>query len=359
MSLRTFVKLVTKAFKFTVSRPIQRFNIYNRSKRYLGPDADRFTPAPRAIGPLSQISPSQYPHLESGSGYRSTRQRRLDALAKNSGATQDPLLADTQSTTLKLPKSFSETASDDNFIRQLSSKLEVTKSVTNLGVPQRNHGMLPLPSSSQITDGNEADPSSDVSGPSSRPLPKCTNLDLSDPASIWIMDKVPKGRLNLNMLQEIMVNKLADDKHWTTKVVAEKYDVKEEYVESLLKYLKQIQIIVSPQMAKMLDYAGRNDPVYQATKHIVYHVDKRLRSDVDKKYDKMFLPSEQLDDEVRSLLDEPGALQVERANRRLSVQAKPEPLRLAPINRETNQESSQRLLVSDKQKTTSQEPKET
>lgn len=329
MSLNTFIKLVGKAFRFTVNRPMQRFNIYNRSKKYLGPDAKKFMPAPRAIGALSQNNwkPSQYPHLESG--YKSIKQKRLDAVNRQK---QLELPLESTSESGNVPKSYSENKLDDHLIIDASNKLEVTKTVIKIEPPDKQVQQLP-----------ESDTGDNIK--LQRPLPKSTNLQLSDLASIWAVEKVPRGRLDLNMLQEIMINKLGDDAYWTPKMIAEKYNIKESYAESLFKYLKQIRIVVSPRMSKALDYVGRNDPSYQATKHLIYFVDKRLRTNLDKKYDSMYSPGEQLDEEVRELIDSPNEIakatgsNLERQKRI----ARPAPLRIAPINQPVHKESERRI----------------
>lgn len=321
MSLSTFIKLVGKAFRFTVNRPLQRFNIYNRSKKYLGPDAKKFMPAPRAIGALSQNNwkPSQYPHLESG--YKSIKQRRLDAVNKQKHL---ELPSESSSESGNQPKSYSENRLDDDLIIGASNKLEVTKTVVKINPSDKK--VQQLSESSNVCTENSVK--------KQRVLPHSTNLQLSDLASIWAVEKVPKGRLDLNMLQEIMINKLGDDAYWTPKMITEKYNIKESYAESLFKYLKQIRIVVSPRMSKALDYVGRNDPNYQAAKHLIYFVDKRLRTNEDKKYDSMYLPGEQLDEEIRELIDTPseiakiGETNIERQRRT----KRPAPLRIAPIN---------------------------
>lgn len=322
MSLSTFIKLVGKALRFTVNRPLQRFNIYNRSKKYLGPDAKKFMPAPRAIGALSlnNWKPSQYPHLESG--YKSIKQRRLDAINKRQQL--EGLPSGSTSESDKQPKSFSETENDDDLIIEASNKLEVTKTVIKIDPPDNQQKQL-------LSDGDSNVVDSRSSVELQRALPKCTNLQLSDPATIWAVEKVPKGRLDVNMLQEIMINKLADEAYWTPEKIADKYNIKQSYAESLFKYLKQIRIVVSPRMAKNLDYVGKNDPAYQAAKHLIYFVDKRLRSDSDKKYDKMYLPHEQLDEEVKEVIDSPS--EVTAIDERLKKIARPAPLRIGPINR--------------------------
>lgn len=329
MSLNTFIKLVGKAFRFTVNRPMQRFNIYNRSKKYLGPDAKKFMPAPRAIGALSQNNwkPSQYPHLESG--YKSIKQKRLDAVNRQK---QLELPLESTSESGNVPKSYSENKLDDHLIIDASNKLEVTKTVIKIEPPDKQVQQLP-----------ESDTGDNIK--LQRPLPKSTNLQLSDLASIWAVEKVPRGRLDLNMLQEIMINKLGDDAYWTPKMIAEKYNIKESYAESLFKYLKQIRIVVSPRMSKALDYVGRNDPSYQAAKHLIYFVDKRLRTNLDKKYDSMYSPGEQLDEEVRELIDSPNEIakatgsNLERQKRI----ARPAPLRIAPINQPVHKEPERRI----------------
>lgn len=283
MSLSTFLKLVNKAFKFAVMRPIQRFNIYNRARNYLGPDAKYFRPAPRAIG-SSMV--------------------QTEALVSS-------------------PKSFSATEEDDILIKQTSNKIEVKKLLVSPPAIGGDNKVGPL-----------------------RPLPKLTKLDRRDPADIWNVDKTPPGRLSLHMLQELMLNKLGDDKHWTPKMLAERYKIREEYAESLVKYLKQVRIVVSPRTAMFLDYVGRENPTYQAAKHIVYHVDKSLRNDVDKMYDKMYLPTDQIDKEIREMVTQDDGLvptqQFDEIAKVRRLVKRPAPLRLSPVNA-PEQKPSQRI----------------
>lgn len=320
--LGTFFKLVGKAIRFSVSRPLQRFNIYNRAKKYLGEDAKYFAPAPRAIGALSKIGPSRYPHLEGGGYFKSIKQKRLEALQNRHQKTIESHLPDRAnssaqpSATIATAKSFSETRADDNMIIELSNKLPVVKIVTKVE-NQKN----------QLDTNN-------LKKSSSRPLPKLTNLPLQDPASIWVVDKTRPGRLSLEQLQELMINKLADDLYWTPKKISETYNIKEEYAENLIKYLKQIRIIISPRIAKLLDYTARNNPVYQATKHVIYHVDKSLRTETDRQFDNMYLPTDEIDEEIRELINA-GAMQA-RQQPDPSLRAlikRPQPLRLNPINK--------------------------
>lgn len=327
MTFSTFFKLVGKAFRFSVNRPLQRFNIYNRSKKYLGPDAKKFMPAPRAIGALSQNDwrGSQYPHLEPG--YKSIKQKRLAALNK-------PNQLEASKSQPKLSKSFSETKTDDNLIIEASHKLAVMKTIVR--IQPTDNKQQELVGSSQNQSATRTH----------RPLPKCTNLQLSDLTSIWAVEKTPKGRINLNMLQELMLNKLADEKYWTPKMVAERYNIKEEYAESLLKYILQIRVVVSPKLAKALDYVARNDTTYQASKDLVYFVDNRLRTEDDKRYDEMFLPGEDLDEEVRAVLDAQHDIvkvdqSIEARRRRI---ARPQPLRVAHANKpETTKEPERQV----------------
>jgi Fe-S cluster biosynthesis and repair protein YggX len=312
----TFFKLVGKALRMAVNRPIQRFNIFNRAKKYLGPDAEYFMPAPRAIGALSQAKPSQYPHLEGKSSFKSIKQKRLNAIAErnqklltNEANNNQNLSESNENLVQETTKSFSETKNDDKLVINVSNKLPVIKTVTRLE-----------------TSSTPPEQLAEQDKPH-RPLPKSTNLQLSDPAVIWCVDKVPPGRLDLSKFQELMINRLADENYWTPKQIAETYNIKEEYAEGLIKYYKQIRIIISPRIAQNLDYVARNDPAYQATKHIIYHVDKSLRSDFDKQCDATFLPTDKLDPEIRALLDA-GAVQP----RRQQAIARPVPLRIRSIN---------------------------
>lgn len=313
MSLSTFIKLVGKAFRFTVNRPIQRFNVYNRAKKYLGPDAKYFKPAPRAIGPMSQnTKPLQYPHLTGGS----RPSEKIDSGQLRS-----------------LPKpSFSETEEDDSVVTENTPKLDVKKTTT-------------------VVNNNENALTSE--GAQKRSLPTLTNLDRRDPADIWITDKVPPGRLSLNMFQEMMLNKIGEGDALTPKIIAERYKIREEYAESLVKYLKQIRIVVSPRMAMYIDYVGRTNEEYQATKHLIYYVDKSLRDKNDKLYDKMYLPSDEIDPKIRELLDRDDEIApVQQFNEVARVQRlvkRPEPLRVGPINK-PQQESGQKLEVPERRR---------
>lgn len=355
MSLRTFIKLCAQALRFTIKRPIQRFNVQNRSKKYLGPDAELFMPAPRAIGRmyLNQGKPIQYPHLEAGKGFKSVRARRLEAIEKKNdsgGGGGEPMQSIVPPITppivdpnVFMPRSFSRTEKDDSLVREAANKLEVTKKVIRLEINEgRDRKMV------EIEEGEKEIGNTDgeiVAQEGSRPLPKCTNLDLADPADIWIAKKTPPGRINLDMLQEMMINKLADDQYWTPKVVADRYQIKEEYAESLLKYLKQIRVIVSPRVARALDYTGLNNPAYQATKHIVYHVDKSLRNDIDKQFDNMYLPTDQPGEEIKSLIEPSSIIELEPGNREAKlvgakpkVKKTPKPLQISPLNRPKTKE---------------------
>lgn len=306
MSLSTFIKLVGKAFRYSVNRPIQRFNVYNRSKKHLGPDAKYFKPAPRAIGPMSQTSsPIQYPHLTDGS-------RHLEEISR------EPVAS--------LPKSFSETEQDDSLVKEATPKLDVKKTVVMVGNIDEST--------------NEAAPK--------RSMPKLTNLGRRDPADIWEIDKTPPGRLSLHMFQELMLNRLGEGEEFTPKIIAERYKIREEYAESLIKYLKQVRIVVSPRMGKLLDYVGKDNPAYLSTKHLVYHVDKSLRTDNDKIYDKMYLPTDKLEPEIRELIDQGGIIpatqqfgEVAKVQRLIK---RPAPLRLAPVN-VPKEQSSQKSAV--------------
>lgn len=270
MSLSTFVKLVVKAFKFTVSRPLQRFNIENRAVKYLGPDAAKYSPAPRAIGPISGLSLRELPRYP---GFKSVSGKRAD----------------------------------DHLVIEASNKLTVIKTEST---PK------------QIEAGN-------------RPLPKSTDLQLQDLSAIWETTRVPPGRLNLNMLQEIMINKLADP-NWTSKAIAEEYNIREEYAEKLIGHLRQFRIRISPRVARNLQLVGMDNPAYQAAKHLIYHVDNSLRSDIDRKFDSMYSPSDNLPDDVREVIDSPGSLQLEQQKQLASARRmrleRPAPLRIAPSN---------------------------
>lgn len=336
----TFFKLVGKAIRFSISRPLQRFNIANRAKKYIGEEAKYFTPAPRAIGALTLKGSTQYPHLQELSRFKSVKQRRLDAIAERNqkllekssaahsdgGSSEDSLTNTNQITTGGSNKSFSEIKQDDELVIETSNKLPAIRTVTipnNTSVKQSS------------TDGEDVAKDTQLLEKPHRPMPTSTNLQLSDPALIWHVDKVPPGRLDLKKLQELMINKLADDEYWTPKKIAETYNIKEEYAENIVGYLRQIRIILSPRVAKTLDYIARNDPVYQATKNIIYHVDNSLRSQADKQSDKTFLPTDELEPEVRAVLDG-GQLQPKSHQpdpRLTSLFKRPAPLRIRALNR--------------------------
>lgn len=321
----TFFKLVGKAIRFSISRPIQRFNIYNRSKKYLGGDAKYFMPAPRAIGALSQSSISQYPHLEGSSPFKSVKQRRMEAIARRNQRLLEGTTAIEESAKGLSPKtnssvrSFSETKQDDKVVIETSNKLPVIKTVTIVENPKR-------------ADAAASD--NEVSARPPRPLPTSTNLQLSDPAVIWRVDKVPPGRLDLDKLQQLMINKLADDAYWTPKQLSETYNISEKYAANITEYFKQIRIIISPGIANKLDYVARNDPRYQACKDIIYYVDPSLRTPLERQYDDTFLPTDELDPEVRRVLQ--GSQRQMTPDPRLTGLIKrPKPLRFEPENRPT------------------------
>lgn len=338
MSLFTFIKLCGKAFRFVVSRPLQRFNIENRSKKYLGPEAKYFKPAPRAIGSLSLIDgkPPQYPYLEGGGGFKSIKQRRLQAIESK----RDQLLESQKNLhPIVELKSYSETELDDIFVRSVVHKLNVTKTPVQINATE-NAGLLTEPLELTGTE-DSSDSQKALAKPTTRLMPKCTNLQRQDQLSIWNIDKTPPGRLNLNMLQELMVNKLVDDAYWTPKKISENYNIKEEYAEQLTKYYKQIIVVVSPRMKNLLDYTARNNPVYEATKDVIYQVDKGLRTEDDKKYDDMFLPHEELDEKVKEILDPPETRielseeeEIEK-RRRDYIARRPKPLRIGSENQQS------------------------
>lgn len=336
MSLSTFIKLVTKAFRFATIRPLQRFNVANRSKKYLGPEAKYFKPAPRAIGAMSKLTgkPPQYPHITDG-GFMSLSRKRSDMLSRNQ-------LPSSEEKKLQLsPKSFSAVMKDDNLVRGVAEKLRVLKTVIPIDVPSRSRGLLHSMSSSGNDDlGNQ-------SSSKSRNLPTLTSLQLSDPSVIWHVDKVPEGRIDLNSLQELMINKLADTEYWTPERIAERYRIKPEYASLLTKYIQQMRIVISPRMKNLLDYVARDDPLYQATKDTLYIVDRNLRSELDKRYDKMFLPGEEeLDERVREVLGASKTLEVKESKytrledkNKLKTPRRPTALKLEPINTLKTQES--------------------
>lgn len=320
MSLKGFIKLAGKAIRFTLYRPIQRFNVSNRAKKYLGPDAKAFMPAPRAIGSLVEQGgkPSQYPHLES-KGFLSVRQRRLQALSRDEDRKQ---LEDPKSNTTKsLP---SKAREENNLVIEAATKLSIIKTVTKLNLRE-----LETTLESNRARDEETTALQDPKKQFDRPMPKLTQLQIS-PTNIWETEKVPPGRISLNMLQELMLNKLADDEYWTTQVIAERYNIKEEYAEKLIKYLKQIKFVIPPRVAYTLDYIARDDPIYQATKDLIYYVDPALRSERDRMFDATFLPEDDLDENVRRLI---GFDSLDKPKPKL-VMVRPEPLRIEPMNKQ-------------------------
>lgn len=318
--------ILNKALKSATKRPLQRFNIYNRSKKYIGEESQNFFPAPRAIGPLTKIGPSQYPHLEAGrgGGFKSVKQRRVEAIA----ARNDRLLQITEEQRSldrdnEGVRSYSEIRHDDRLVIEGSNKLPVIKTVERI-----KPKLSPSAAAALIEQGPSDSTTTTSVAKSSRPLPKLTNLDLRDPASIWHVDKVPPGRLDLNKLQELLLNKMGNADHWTPKLISEAYNIKEEYAENLITYLKQIRVVVSPRVAKVLDYVNRANDEYNQTKHIVYVIDKSLRDELDRSMDDTFLPEDELDESIRELLD---ASQLEDERRRL--EEKPiEQLRIGALN---------------------------
>lgn len=299
---------IIKFFKFVVMKPIQRFNIENRAVKYLGPESKYFKPAPRAIGASIErgYKGIEYPHLEETRGFKNVHQRDRQRIVGT----------DNDSTTTE------NIDPGDQFVRDTSNRLEVTKTIVKVDEPVKD----------QKT--------------SNRPLPHSMNLGLEDPSAIWVVDKVPHGRLDLGKLQELMLNKLGQNDYWTPERVAEQYNIKPEHAESLMKYVKQIRIIVSPRMKKLMDYTGQNDPIYQSAKHLVYIVDKSLRNDVDKQYDDMYLPSDKLDEEVKSII-EPRDKKLQPAIWTYQMLVKKiEPLKIKPVNR--IEPTEQKLLSEDK-----------
>lgn len=322
--IRTIIKLIGKGIRFSLVRPIQRFNVANRSKKYLGPEAKHFMPAPRAIGSLVDRGgkPSQYPHLE-GKGFFSLRQRRLEALNRDD---DDQNLLDKPSDSRPKELSSGAKKSDYNFIIEASNKLSIIKTVTKLDLDELK---LTLDSNK-----SEVEPTAALEEPAKhRPLPKLTNLQRG-PQDIWSTDKVPPGKISLNMLQELMINKLADDEHWTAERIAERYNIKEAYAENLTKYLKQIKFVLSPRVAYLMDYIARDDPVYKATKDMIYYVDPLLRTKEDKMYDDTFLDEDELEEHVRRLI---GYRSLQKAKPSFIMQA-PQPLRIDPVNKTKQQQ---------------------
>lgn len=325
--IKTVIKLIGKAFRFTLQRPIQRYNVANRAKKYLGPEAKHFMPAPRAIGSLADRGgkPSQYPHLE-GKGFFSLRQRRLESL--NRDREQDSLLVNSTDSRLKELSGGTE-KSDYNLIIEASNKLSIIKTVTKLDLDELK---LTLDSNKSPEDEMHTtaldDPNRETNQ-INRPLPKLTNVQNTDPQHIWSTDKVPPGKISLNMLQELMLNKLADDEYWTGERIAERYNIKEVYAENLTKYLTQIKFVLSPRVAHLLDYIARDDPLYKATKDKIYYVDPHLRTKEDRKYDDTFLDEDDIGDDLRRLI---GFKTLDKSPPKFIMQ-KPEPLRIDPMNK--------------------------
>lgn len=299
-----------KIFKYTLIRPLMRFNVENRSKKYLGPDAKKFMPAPRAIGSMSLNGPSQYPHLEGGRGFLSLKQKRLKALESpenTDGTGLVPTDNRDRITDLAANRSYSRTEADDNLVREASINLEVKKLIKLSPAPmsELHSNRLAIESRENANDINLPATSDSRSKPH-RPLPTAVNLPLQDVAYMWHVDKVPPGRLSLVKLQELMINKLADEEYWTPKMISEKYDINEEYAEKVTSHLKHIRIVVSPKQAKNLDLVGRQNPQFQATKHVIYYVDPALRSEEDRQFDATFLPDkEDLPESVKNVLETP------------------------------------------------------
>lgn len=328
------LRLIKKAYKFTVSRSLQRFNVENRAVKYLGPESKKFVHSPRAIGQISGLSLKElpkYPQLQPG--YKSISQRRREALARGESSEDVP----------RLKRSYSEDKEDDRLVLEASSKIDVIKTIASLAPPVARQRI-----ESGETKANQDSSSSSLSTAIHRPLPTSTNLQLQDQRNIWEVKQTPPGRLNLNMLQELMLNKVADDDHWTPAAIAERYNIREEYAEKLVTHLKQIRVRVSPRMAKNLEYVGRNNPEFMAAKHIIFYVDKSLRTELDKKFDSMYLPSDDLPDEVSSIIDTPSFAPVEQKHWVYEVQpknirriARPKPLRIAPRNDPSQREQYQ------------------
>lgn len=358
MSLVTFIKLVKKAVRYATVRPLQRFNVANRSKKYLGPDAKHFKPAPRAIGVMSRLEgkPPQYPHIAEG-GFISVRQRRLQAMQR------DTLLPTQSDGGLSVPirKSFSVSEDDDSLIRDNSDRLRVLKTVARIATPGKLLDKPPVqPIANSSSNPEPEDQNSSLPAKPSRSLPKLTSLQLDNPLFIWVVDKVPPGRISLSSLQELTLNKMADSEYWTPERLAEKYNVKPEYAGLLTDYVSSMKLLVPPRIKYLLDYIGHADPVYQATKDIVYEVDISLRNESDKRYDAMFLPEEEeLDDRVKQVLgpikrpeiEESDFVKVisdETGSAEKKLLRKPEPLRISPMN--VSKPDSRLVNVSDSMK---------
>lgn len=287
MKPRSFSWFVIKAFKYLVQRPLMRFNVANRATKYLGPDAPKFKLAPSAIGPMTQPAGfigklTNANVISKPQSFKSiTSKRSAIGLNLTNKSTANPSSNDGhQSIT------YSDSLEDENrLIIEASNKLKVTKKLETV---------------------------SDQSSVSTKPLPKLTSLQLQDPVNIWIVDKVPPGRLDINKLQELMLNILADENYWTIDKIVDSYGIAKEYAESITKNIKQIKIIISPRLYYNLEYVGRNNPTYQATKHLIYNVDASLRTEEDKVYDGLFEPNHP-DPEIQRLIN-PMKMLDERGN---------------------------------------------
>lgn len=303
---KDFTSLIGKMFRYTFVRPLQRFNVEARSKKFLGPDARKFMPAPRAIGPMSVKGkkPIQYPHLESGASvFKSVQQKRLQAMARNKELDAGDNHLTKSSSEQQVKMSAREKKLND-FVIDASNRLQVNKTVVTAKPRQlssnNDERFIKLESESS---NNKLAEISQQNKPA-RPLPKLSSLPMSNPADIWSVDKTPPGRLSLIQLEEMMINKLSDNEgYWTPEKVAEKYNIKKEYAQTLFKYMKHLKIYVSPRIAHLMDYTNRDNPTYLATKDIIFIVDNSLRDECDRQFDKTFLPSDQLPEEVGRVLE--------------------------------------------------------
>lgn len=364
MPLSTFVKLVGKALRYSLIRPLQRYNVVNRSKKYLGPEAPKFAPAPRAIGAMSQLSkPPQYPHIQASTGgFLSMRQRRLQAIER-SGSLPAPdereKPKELQDLLQQKPKpTYSQSENDDVLVREAAQALAVTKTVIDLKRlmiqdEDESSSSRPEPEVAPSETGNEL-------VTTKRPLPTSTNLPLQDISVIWETTRVPRGRISLMQLQELLINKLADENYWTPERVSEQYGIKLDYAATILQYYKQIRIIMPPRVYKALEYTQHNDPVFQATKDLVYEVDVSMRNELDKKCDETFLPTDQLSEEIMTVLNRkpvlPGTVEEEKM---LKEKDKPRtithpgPLPVKALNEPTKRpakEPSRRIIVAKSQR---------
>lgn len=118
-----------------------------------------------------------------------------------------------------------------------------------------------------------------------RPLPVARNLPLEDPLNIWFVHKLPYGRLDLEKLQELLYNRLADGDYWSAKMISEKYKLNIDHAINLTKYVAAHKIICSPKVYNNLELVCLNNKFYQQIKSFAVEVDESLRTESDKRLD--------------------------------------------------------------------------